>query len=131
LDDRPTDNGLSNDGLLVKDGLVERGANDGLPVGESLGERGAKAGLDKCGGFGERAAKDGFSERGSRSDRGAFKNFGALDSVLEDFTDKGIRRGLTATFGGRSCISGVGGLATLVPDAAVFNLATSSKVRLR
>jgi hypothetical protein len=100
---------------------------DGLPEREGLGERGAKVGLDKCAGLVERVGKDAFSERGGRGDRGALENFVALD----DFTDGDMGRGLTVGFGGRSCMSGVGGLATLAPDAAVFNFATSNKVRLR
>ena len=121
---------VANDGLSDCRDLGARAANEGLPEGEGLGERDVKAGLDMCAGRDGRGANDGFSECLGRGDRGALENFVVLDDFT-NFIDVGMRRGLTAAFGGRSCISGVGGLATLTPDAAVFNFATSNKVRLR
>ena len=79
-------------------------------------------GLKERDGLCEREINDGLSECDGLGARDDFNGFSGL----------GVPGGLiAAAFGGRSGMYGLGGLATFVPDAAVFSLATSSRVRLR
>ena len=81
----------------------------------------------------ERAAKDGFSDCSGRGARATNEGFPECGLTGRDGVPKlGLRSGLIGrTFVAFNDICGVGGLATLTPDAAVFSLATSSNVRLR
>src|SRR5208282_3008250 len=75
----------------------------------------ACAGLDED----ERAANDGFSGSDGRGERNRLDDFGTRGNLL------------TGAFGACRGVGKLGGSVSFGPVAAVFNFATSSRVRLR
>src|ERR1700678_1696220 len=132
----------ANGAFLDSKGLDEGAPNEGFPVGVRRGERGAeergaKDGLSRpanCAGRGDRGAKDGFPDCDNPEECRVCGDLS--ESAGLDERDAGVNFGERGGFvalgsAGRSEISGLGGLATFTPDAAVFSFATSSRVRLR